>query len=348
VRIDVHNHAIPERVLDLVTREEVFGVRRDGDTWIGGNHVQFHLQESFLSPVAKLAELELVGIDAAVVSAAPPLFYYEVDRGAALELCAAINEGLREFCSHNPDRLKWMAHAPLQDSALAVEILERQAAEPGCVGVEVGSSVAGTRLDERRLEPFWEAAEQLRLPVLIHPDCSYHDYPALESYYLQNVIGYPFETTVAVERLVAAGILARYPDLRVILVHAGGFFPYQAGRLRHATTVRPELAESPPDPWEFLPQLWFDVITHDPGALRFLIDRVGVEQVVLGTDMPFDMGQRSALEDLRAVASDDELRRITEGTPEALFRFHPKRRARVSPDGPLRASDRSGEEERQR
>ena len=140
-----------------------------------------------------------------------------------------------------------MAHVPLQDPRLAAEMLER-AASDGAVGVDVGTSIAGRRLDEPEFDAFWTAAERARLPVEIHPDFTYDRHPALAPYYLSNVVGLPLETTLAIARLIAAGVLDRHPDLRVVVLHAGGFLPYQAGRLRHARTVRPELAASPADP----------------------------------------------------------------------------------------------------
>jgi aminocarboxymuconate-semialdehyde decarboxylase len=121
-------------------------------------------------------------------------------------------------------------------------------------------------------------------------------------------------------RLIAAGVLERHPGLAIQLVHGGGFFPYQAGRLRHARTVRPELVESPHDPWAFLDQIWFDVITHDAAALAYLVSRVGLDRVVMGTDLPFDMAIPESNGWLAAGLGDDEMAAVAERNPRQLFK----------------------------
>ncbi|HZV49677.1 MAG TPA: amidohydrolase family protein [Candidatus Dormibacteraeota bacterium] len=321
MRIDVHNHAMPEPALDLLRREPVYGVTIQGDRISGGAHVPYTLVRSFYDPAAKLAELEAGGLEAAVVSVAPPLFYYEVDPEAGEAMCAAVNAGLRDFCAHSPDRLRWMAHVPLRRPRRAAEVLEEQR-RAGCVGVEVASNVAGQRLDDPALEPFWAAAERLRLPVMIHP--AYNPaHPALGDWYLQNVIGNQLETTVAIERLICAGLLDRHPQLVLVLVHAGGYFPYQAGRLRHARAVRPELAEAPADPWAYLGRLVFDTITHDRLALSYLVSRVGAENVVVGTDLPFDMASPRPWAELCAALDPETARRVAEENPARLYGFEP-------------------------
>ena len=244
MRIDVHNHVMPERSLELLRSEPAYGVTLDGRRWSGGLHVDFEIVPSFVEPAAKLAELESKGIDAAVVSVTPPLFYYHVDVGLGERMARATNEGLAEFCAAAPDRFRWLASVPMQDPGRAVEVLS-EAVEAGAVGVEIGTAVAGgRRLDEAEFEPFWAAAERLGVPVTLHPAYGERN-PSLDSYYFENVLGFLFETTVTIERLIVSGTLDRHPDLTVVLLHGGGYFPYQVGRLRHARTVRPELASAP-------------------------------------------------------------------------------------------------------
>jgi aminocarboxymuconate-semialdehyde decarboxylase len=145
---------------------------------------------------------------------------------------------------------------------------------------------------------------------------------ALGDFYLENVIGFLLETTVAVERLICAGVLDRHPGLELVLVHAGGYFPWQAGRLRHARTVRPELRDSPADPWAYLDRLWLDPITHDPDALRYLVAKVGAERLVMGTDLPFDMAPPEPVAELRAALDDEQaVAAIGVDNPAALYRW---------------------------
>ena len=320
MKIDTHNHAIPEPALDLLRKEKVYRVTIEGDMVRGGNHVGYRLFPSFVDPAAKLAELEGGGLEAAVISIAPPILYYEVDAEAGEAMCVAVNEGLAAFCTHSPDRLRWMAHVPMQAPERAPVVLA-DAARAGCVGVEVGTSIAGRRLDEPDYEPFWAQAETLGLPVMIHP--AYNQaHPALDAWYLQNVIGNMLETTIAVERLICAGVLQRHPAARVVLVHAGGYFPYQAGRLRHARGVRPELAATPEDPWAYLGQVVTDTISHDEDALRFLVTKMGAENVVMGTDLPFDMATPHPITALTDAVGAETARQVAEDNPARLFRFY--------------------------
>jgi aminocarboxymuconate-semialdehyde decarboxylase len=319
MKIDVHNHAIPPPAVELLRRDPVYGVKLEGDRVAGGSHVPWTLFKSFVEPKAKLAELESKRLEAAVVSPAPPVFYYEVDPEAGEAMARAVNEGMVEFCAAAPDRLRWMAHVPMRAPERAAALLG-EAAAAGCVGVEVATMVDGRRLDESEFEPFWAAAEKLRLPVMIHP---YYNqaHPGLEPYYLQNVIGNMLETTLAVERLICAGALDRHPGLVVLLVHSGGYFPYQAGRLHHARGVRPELKEAPEDPWAYVGRLKFDTITHDVRALSYLVSRVGADNVLMGTDLPFDMAPARPVDELEQAVDAGTARRVAEENPAHLFRF---------------------------
>jgi aminocarboxymuconate-semialdehyde decarboxylase len=319
VKIDIHNHAIPEPAVELMRREAAFGVRIDGDRVTGGSHVPWTLYKSFTEPTAKLAELESKRLEAAVVSPAPPVLYYEVDPEAGEAMARAVNEGMVDFCAQAPDRLRWMAHVPLRAPGRAAAVLE-EAARSGCVGVEVGTMVHGRRLDQPEFDVFWAAAERLRLPVLIHPFYN-QAHPGLDPYYLQNVIGNMLETTLTAERLICVGVLDRHPDLTIVLVHSGGYFPYQAGRLRHARKVRPELADSPVDPWAYFGRLRFDTITHDVQALSYLVSRVGAANVLMGTDLPFDMAPEQPLDELEQAVDAATARQVAEENPARLFRF---------------------------
>jgi aminocarboxymuconate-semialdehyde decarboxylase len=317
MRIDVHNHVIPGPALELLKRDPTYGVTIAGNRWHGGVHVEFEIVPSFTDPAAKLAELRDKSLDAAVVSVTPPLFYYHVDAQRGEAMCAAVNSGLAEFCAAAPENFRWLASVPMQAPKRAAEVLQH-AAEAGAVGVQIGTAVDGRRLDQPEFDVFWAAAERLDLPVTLHPAYVEH-YSALDDYYFENVLGFLFETTVAVERIICAGVLDRHPGLRLVLLHGGGYFPYHAGRLKHARQVRPELADSPVDPWAYLDRLTFDVITHDRGALEYLVSRVGAERVVMGTDLPFDMATPEPFSALQEAVGARKARAIAERNPAALY-----------------------------
>lgn len=315
--VDVHNHVIPPEIMDLLREDRGYGVRVEGDQWTGKQHVPFTIVPPFYDPAAKIAEMDGNGIGAAVVSCPPPLFFYEVSGAAGTEFCAAANEGLAAFAASAPGRLWWLANLPMADPAAAVQVY-RSAAGQGCAGAAIGTSIAGRRLDEPEFGEFWAAAESIGHPVLIHPGFN-QPHPALEPYYLQNVIGNPLETTVMVERLICAGVLDRHPGLRLVLLHGGGYLPYQAGRLAHACGVRPEIGVTADDVRRAFRQLYFDTITHDVTALAFLAQRVGADHVLLGTDLPFDMALRDPAGPLTEALGEAALATVGSANAASLF-----------------------------
>jgi aminocarboxymuconate-semialdehyde decarboxylase len=279
--------------------------------------VRARLTPVFLDAEAKLEQLEAVGLDAAVVSCSPALFAYEADAGRGRALCRAVNAGLADLCAFDRERLRWMAHVPLQEPEAAASLLA-EAADAGAVGAQIGTSVAGVPLADAGLDPFWAAAEERRMTLMLHPAYN-NPHPGMAGYHLQNAIGNQLETTVAAERLIVTGVLDRHPGLRLLLVHAGGYVPWQGGRLRHAATVRPELADSPQDPHAYFGRIAADTITHDAAALRFLVERVGARNVVMGTDLPFDMATPEPVAALEEAVDAETARLVMEETPPRMF-----------------------------
>jgi aminocarboxymuconate-semialdehyde decarboxylase len=311
MKIDVHNHAVPESVVAFLEREPAFGITVTGERQLsGGPEGEYTLQDRFSDADTKVADLEAHGLDAAVISIDPPFFYYDVDADAGAALAELLNQGLKEMCAQRPDRLAWMATIPLQDPVRAAEMLTAQHAA-GCVGVELGTSTGARRLDDPVFEPVWDAAEGLGLPVMLHPAYQ-HPHPGFDRFHLTNVIGNMLETTIAIERLILAGVLDRHPGLNFVIVHSGGYFAYQQGRLRHARTVRSYADDVPRDPAKYFGQVALDCLTHDRDALGFLLTKAGVDNVVLGTDLPCDMATPEPWTELVAVAGEEVAHKVAE------------------------------------
>jgi aminocarboxymuconate-semialdehyde decarboxylase len=315
--IDAHNHIFPRSVIDLLAEEPRFGVTVTGTSVSSGSHADHALFPALYDPEVKLAELRDRELDGAILSLAPRLFSYEVPAELGLAMADAANRGLAEFAAYDPARFGWMGHVPLQDADASAELVPELAAK-GAVGIEVGSAIADHRLDEDEFEPFWAAVEDAGLLTFVHP-AYIARIPGMSDFYLRNVIGNPLETTICAERLLSAGVLDRHRGLRILLAHGGGFFPYQAGRWRHARAVRKELAAAPEDPWKYAGQLLFDTITHDGPALAYMIQRVGAENVLIGTDHPYDMGENAPVSALREVTDEATFRQIAELNPARLF-----------------------------
>jgi aminocarboxymuconate-semialdehyde decarboxylase len=168
-------------------------------------------------------------------------------------------------------------------------------------GVEIAASVGGTYLGDDRFEPFWAAAEETAALVFIHPTTRGFPAPVFDEHYLWNAVGNPLETTVTAAHLVMTGTMERHPGLRVLLAHGGGTILLLRGRLRHAHSFQPlarsRLTESPEDS---LLRFYYDTVVHDPGLLRALVETVGADRVLCGSDHPFDMGDLRPADTIRA------------------------------------------------
>jgi aminocarboxymuconate-semialdehyde decarboxylase len=317
MKIDVHNHALPEPVISLLQSEDAYGVTvKDGVVSSGAlsDHELFRSQHD---PAAKLEELRDRGLEGAIMSLEPRMLAYNLELSYGEAMAEACNRGFQEMAAHDPQRLHWLAQVPLQDPERAGEVL-KQAVADGAVGAAIGSWTGTHRLDEDAYDVWWQAVEDAGVPVFIH-NAYNSSISGLKAFYLGNVIGNLLETTICAERLVASGMLARHPGVRIVLAHAGGYFPFQAGRLRHARTVRKELADAPADPWSFAGQLIFDTITHDVQALAYLVSRVGVENVVMGTDLPYDMSSPTPWDSLVEAVGEATATRIAEDNAARLF-----------------------------
>jgi aminocarboxymuconate-semialdehyde decarboxylase len=318
MKTDIHNHAVPESVVQFFERESAFGLTVTGERHLsGGPEGEYTLEPAFYDADAKVADLEAHGLEAAIVSLDPPFFYYDVDPGPGGKLAALVNQGLRDMAAKQPERLRWMATVPLQDPEGSAAML-REARGEGCVGVEIGTSTGVRPLDDPFFEAFWAEAEDLALPVMLHPAYQ-HPHPGFDDFHLTNVIGNMLETTIAIERLIMAGVLDRHPGLTIVIVHSGGYFAYQQGRLRHARTVRSYDDSAPRDPAAYFGRVRFDCLTHDRQALAFLLEKVGVENVLMGTDLPCDMATPAPWDELVAVAGEDAARQIAEANIDSLY-----------------------------
>ncbi|WP_120634590.1 amidohydrolase family protein [Ruegeria sp. EL01] len=319
MKIDIHNHAIPREALEILVSDPAFGASLD-DGWLKlHDGFAFPLADSFLDPEPKLEELKANELDAAVLSVAPPTFFYDLPAELGARYAKAINEGFVRFSNYAPDLFRWFAHVPMQDVSLACDML-REAHSKGAIGVEIATLILGSRPDEPQFDRFWKTADELGMLVMLHP---YYNPPfrGLEDWYLQNAAGNPQETMVAGERVICSGLLDRYTNLRVLLVHGGGNLPYQLGRLRHAIAVRPELVDVNPDPWSYCGRILFDSLTHDEQATAYLVQRVGQENVFVGTDLPFDMAPDKPITRLHTALGKTLAEQVQTLNPCAMFGF---------------------------
>ncbi len=303
--IDVHAHGVPAELLEALTADGAdFGIELDRErrAVISGGKPTMPIRDDLVDLDARLAAMDAAGIETQVLSSWVNLTAYGLDPERGQRWSRRVNEALAAEAGRAPDRLLAMATVPLQAPDLAAAELRNAVAELGMVGVEIATTVAGTDLVSAELEPFWAAAAELGSLVLLHP---MDPLPGIDlrRHFLHNAVGRPAETTIAIARLVMAGVLERHPGLNICVVHGGGFLPYQIGRLQRGWEALPHVAATDlaTPPVDALRRLYFDTILHHPPALRYLIDLVGADRIVLGTDYPFEAGDPDPIGTVDAV-----------------------------------------------
>lgn len=291
--VDVHTHVVPPEVAAAARQGAGFdGLRVErvgGQEWLVHRQgFRYPMPPEYFDADARLRSMDERGISHAVLSIAPPLFMYWADSAKAADFCRSANDAMAAFTARSGGRLAAVATLPMQDPAAAVSELWRAVTELGMRGAEIGPDVEGTPLDDPALRPVLAAAADLGVPLILHP---YYvaARPGLEDFYLTNLIGNPLATTVCAARLILSGLLDDMAALRLLLMHGGGYLPYQIGRLDHGHRVRPESGGCARPPSQYLRRFWYDTVTHAPVPLRFLTGMVGTDRVLFGTDFPFDM-----------------------------------------------------------
>lgn len=249
----------------------------------------------------RLADMDAAEVDMHVLSAAPQTWLYNQESSIGAAAAAIQNDEIARLVKETPDRFTGIATLPMQAPEQAADELRRAMNTLGLRGAMIGSNVNGKNLDDPSFEPLWAAAAEFDAFFMIHPG-NVAGADRLRSYYLNNLIGNPLDTTIAAACLIFGGVLERYPDFEPVMVHGGGFTPYQGGRWVHGWHVRPEpklhLKHSPE---KYLDRFRYDTICHSKAALEFLIASAGADRVFLGSDYPYDMGMLDCVRHVRSL-----------------------------------------------
>jgi len=281
--------------------------------------------EAFIEIEKRLAAMDAQAVDMEVLSINP--FWYDRERDLAAQIVKLQNEKLAELCATKPDRFAAFASLTLQAPDLAAQELETAVKKQGLKGAAIGDIVNGVEFSDPRFHPVWAKAEELGVPLFIHPQ----GVPELGKRlagngWLANTIGNPLGTTMALSHLIFEGTFDHHPGLKVIAAHGGGFLPSYADRSDHACLVGPKGCN--PDvrlkkqPTEYLKQIYFDSLIFSPEAIRHLAAQVGASQIVLGSDYPYPW-ELHPVDPILATASlsDDEKADILGRTAAKLFNF---------------------------
>jgi aminocarboxymuconate-semialdehyde decarboxylase len=306
--VDLHNHIVCEDVVAFLVRDgakldtRIVETREGRFAHIGRQAVR-PLHARMCDPVARLVDMDRLGIDVQAVSCTPFVLYADAPADVALAIAQVNNDALAALARRTPARFAPLASVPLQAPELAARELGRAHAL-GLRGVEIPARAGELDLDDARLSVFWSAAESLGMPVCIHPfEASPHG--ALSRYALSPLVGNLFDTGMAATLLVMGGVLERHPRLRVVLYHGGGAFPALIARLQMGyERIAEARVGAPQPPFAYLHHFWLDTITFDAAWLRHLVGRFGAARMVLGSDYPLPLGPRDPVAEVRALGLD--------------------------------------------
>src|SRR6195256_5961485 len=296
--IDVHAHCLFHEAVDLM-----------GDAARNVRPETKGSDQMFIAIEERLRAMDAMAIDIEVLSINP--FWYRKDRDTAAQIVKVQNEKLAELCASKPDRLAAYASLALQFPDLAVQQLETAMKQQGLRGAAIGGSVLGESFSDPKFHPVWAKAEELGAVLFIHPQST----PQLNARFdgngwLSNTIGNPLDTTIALQKLIFKGTLDKFPGLKVLAAHGGGYLPSYAMRGDHACFVSPPGCN--PDiklkkkPSEYLNQLYFDAMVFSAEGLRHLVAQVGPSQLMLGTDHPIPWEQHPVDHVMGAPLSDKD------------------------------------------
>ncbi|HEY6568461.1 MAG TPA: amidohydrolase family protein [Actinomycetota bacterium] len=329
VTIDIHCHVGfsdgEELAKAFFTPDKEPFVMYSGPSSTIYNEVHFsEIVPKLTMPEERLRDMDRMGIDIQAISVAPPQYYYWADPDLGIKLSRMQNDNLARIVAEHPDRFVGLGTVPLQDVDATLDELDRIAHDLRFPGIEICTNVNGLDLDDPRFLPFFERCRELDLLIVVHPNGFTHG-ERLAAYYLINTIGMPLDSTVFLARMIFGGVFERVPDLKMCVVHGGGYLPSYPSRYDHAWRERADVREFIPDhpPSTYLKRLYFDTMLYDSYELATLVHRYGADHVLLGTDYPYDMGEDDPVQLICSVEglSDADRAKILGGNAARLLKL---------------------------
>ena len=297
MRIDIHTHIMPANMPNWTQKfgygEFIHLEHRNCDAcMMKGDKVFRIVEPNCYQPGLRLKEMEETGVTIQVLSTIPVLFNYWAKPLDGYQVSRFLNDHIAETVAKEPHHFIGLGTVPLQDPSLAIKEMERCVKELKMPGLEIGSNINGKNLSDPSFLPFYEAAEKLGCALFVHP-WEMMGEGQMEKYWLPWLVGMPGETSRAICSMIFGGIFEKFPKLRVAFAHGGGSFPFTIGRIEHGFKVRPDLVAvgNPINPKEYIGRFWVDSLVHDKKAFAFLLDLMGENNICLGSDYPFPLGE---------------------------------------------------------
>lgn len=297
LKIDIHTHIIPEHLPDFKSKYGYGG-------FISLDHHKpccarmmiddrffREIQDNCWDPQTRMRECDHHRVDVQVLSTIPVMFSYWAKAQDALDLSMFLNDHLAGIIEKYPKRFIGLGTIPLQSPELAIKELER-CMKIGLRGVQIGSHINDWNLNAPELFSVFEAAAEMGSAIFVHP-WDMMGKEKMNKYWLPWLVGMPAETSLAICSMIFGGVFERLPKLKVAFAHGGGAFPTSIGRIEHGFNVRPDLVaiDNNINPREYLNRFYLDTLVHDPLMLDYLIKLMGADQLALGTDYPFPLGE---------------------------------------------------------
>jgi aminocarboxymuconate-semialdehyde decarboxylase len=318
MNIDLHSHFFPIEALQSPGKYQDKAPRvvleKGKLTVASGGGMRGNLGEGAYDPRARIKALDEMRIDLQAISPSPILLFYWDAPATAAYFSLRQNEAIQTVVQKHPDRFVGFGSVPLQSISESIAIA-REAKNIGLKGLEIGTAVGDKPLDDSLFEPFFDAVQALDLLLFVHPleDGIGTEDPLTGM--LGNVAHFPFRTTLMIERMILKGMFEKHQNLRLCLSHGGGLLAFNIWRLDHAYHLRPEFRKSISQrPSEYLKKIYFDSIVHSVAALQYLIQVVGADRVVVGTDYPMAMGDFDSVGKIQqSNLSDTERKQVLSG-----------------------------------
>ena len=319
--IDVHAHILNEDTMQMIAKEAPsLKVKL---TPIDNDFAVFEIGGTAYKPFPRGAwdlerrfqHMKEAEVDVHVLSNTPQTFLYGTDGSQNAAVAAIQNDQIAKHVKDHPGRFYGLATLPMQAPDKAAAELKRAMTKPGMKGAQIGSNINRKNLDEPEFEPVWATANELKALIMVHPT-QVAAMDRLGKYYLNNLIGNPLDSTIAIASLVFGGVIERYPNIRWYFVHGGGMAPWQAGRFSHGWQVRPEPKVNLKDhgPEKAMAALYYDTILHAQPQLQALVSIIGASRIALGSDYPYDMGTLECARQVKAldVSAADKQKMLTD------------------------------------